>query len=85
MDAFSATVEETTTHESEQLCLPRRVHYPERYIECLVVVTGTLKEYVNACLGRTQGAAAVKLDIPCKSLAGKRRTCTLTYVMGRPQ
>mgnify|MGYP003462426750 FL=1 len=64
----SVTVEETTIHDNrDQLCLPQRVHYPKFYIECLVIDTRALKEYVITCQGRRQGAAAVKLNIPCKS------------------
>eukprot|EP00731_Ephydatia_muelleri_P036075 Em0199g1a len=66
---------ETTTHESGQLCLPHSrptvlsLQYPKIYIECLVVDTGALKEYVKAYPGRRHGAAAIKIPIPRKSVA----------------
>ena len=52
----SASGNETGTPESGELVLPQRVVYPKHYVESLVVVSGTLKEYANSCLGRRQGA-----------------------------
>ena len=64
----SASGNETGTAVSGELVLPQRVVYPKHYVESLVVVSGTLKEYANSCLGRRQGATGKytrKVMTPC--------------------
>ena len=51
-----ASGKETGTLDSGELVLPQRVVYPKHYVDSLVVVSGTLKEYANSCLGRRQRA-----------------------------